>query len=184
MNHFKSETMKSKKTKKLTDKEQRFCVEYCKDWNACQAAIRAGYSEKTAKEIGYENLTKLHIKEKIEWVKANLEEAIGISKAKVIEEHLKIAFSSIAQLHNTWIERKEFECLTEEQKACIQEISTKVERRFDDKEDPFSIEWIKIRLYDKQKALDAISKIMGYDAPVKVENAVTVSGINVNIKKE
>ncbi|MDM5264691.1 terminase small subunit [Sulfurovum sp. XTW-4] len=46
---------------KLTQKQKRFCEEYLIDLNATQAAIRAGYSENTAKEMGYENLTKPHI---------------------------------------------------------------------------------------------------------------------------
>lgn len=51
--------------KKLTAKQQRFCDEYLIDLNATQAAIRAGYSEKTANRIGAENMTKLVIKEHI-----------------------------------------------------------------------------------------------------------------------
>ena len=43
---------------KLTAKQQRFCDEYLIDLNATQAAIRAGYSKKTARKIGQENLTK------------------------------------------------------------------------------------------------------------------------------
>lgn len=52
--------------KKLTAKQQRFCDEYLIDLNATQAAIRAGYSKKTAKAIGNENLTKPDIKKYIE----------------------------------------------------------------------------------------------------------------------
>lgn len=44
-------------TMELTDKQKRFCQEYMVDNNATQAAIRAGYSKKTAKSIGQENLT-------------------------------------------------------------------------------------------------------------------------------
>jgi phage terminase small subunit len=51
---------------KLTAKQQAFIKEYLIDLNSTQAAIRAGYSENTAKEIGYENLTKPHIKEAID----------------------------------------------------------------------------------------------------------------------
>lgn len=47
---------------KLTPKQQRFVEEYVKDCNATQAAIRAGYSEKTAQSIGAENLSKPMIK--------------------------------------------------------------------------------------------------------------------------
>ena len=49
----------------LTDKQKRFCDEYLIDLNATQAAIRAGYSKKTANRIGTENLSKPVIKEYI-----------------------------------------------------------------------------------------------------------------------
>lgn len=47
---------------KPTAKQIRFCEEYLKDFNAARAAIAAGYSEDTAKQIGYENLTKPYLK--------------------------------------------------------------------------------------------------------------------------
>lgn len=47
---------------KLTEKQKRFADYYIETGNATAAAIKAGYSEKTAKEMGYENLTKPHIK--------------------------------------------------------------------------------------------------------------------------
>lgn len=50
---------------KMTAKQQRFCDEYLIDLNATQAAIRSGYSEKTANRIGTENLSKPVIKEYI-----------------------------------------------------------------------------------------------------------------------
>ena len=49
----------------LTVKQQRFIEEYCTDFNATQAAIRAGYSEKTAYSMGWQNLRKLEISEAI-----------------------------------------------------------------------------------------------------------------------
>lgn len=50
---------------KLTDKQEMFCLEYLIDLNATQAAIRAGYSVRTAQAIGAENLTKPLISERI-----------------------------------------------------------------------------------------------------------------------
>ena len=47
---------------KMTAKQQRFCDEYLIDLNATQAAIRAGYSKKTAYSIGIENLKKPELK--------------------------------------------------------------------------------------------------------------------------
>lgn len=46
----------------LTPKQQRFCDEYLIDLNATQAAIRAGYSKKTAGAIATENLQKPNLK--------------------------------------------------------------------------------------------------------------------------
>lgn len=51
---------------KLTAKQQRFCDEYLIDLNATQAAIRAGYSERSARQIADSNMSKHGIKEYIE----------------------------------------------------------------------------------------------------------------------
>lgn len=50
----------------MNARQKRFCDEYLIDCNATQAAIRAGYSPKTAKSIGQENLTKPDLKAYIE----------------------------------------------------------------------------------------------------------------------
>ena len=50
----------------MTAKQKRFCDEYLIDLNATQAAIRAGYSESTAKQIASENLSKPYLKEYIQ----------------------------------------------------------------------------------------------------------------------
>lgn len=50
----------------MTEKQKRFCDEYLVDCNATQAAIRAGYSQKTAYAIGLNNLKKPEIREYID----------------------------------------------------------------------------------------------------------------------
>lgn len=50
----------------LTDKQSSFVDEYLKDYNATQAAIRSGYSERTASTSGYKNIKKVEIQEEIE----------------------------------------------------------------------------------------------------------------------
>lgn len=50
---------------RMTAKQQRFCDEYLIDLNATQAAIRAGYSTRTAQQMGAENLSKPVVKEYI-----------------------------------------------------------------------------------------------------------------------
>lgn len=49
----------------LTGKQEAFCREYIIDLNATQAAIRAGYSQDTARQIGSQNLTKVDIQERL-----------------------------------------------------------------------------------------------------------------------
>lgn len=50
------------RTSLMNAKQKRFCDEYLVDCNATQAAIRAGYSKKTARQTGQENLSKPDIK--------------------------------------------------------------------------------------------------------------------------
>jgi len=61
-----------KKPDNLTNKQWAFVLEYPKDWNATQAAIRAGYSKDTAHAMGWENLTKPLIKDALKSVYAEL----------------------------------------------------------------------------------------------------------------
>ncbi len=70
---------------KMTAKQMRFCDEYLIDLNATQAAIRAGYSKKTAKAIGQENLTKPDIKEHIEQRMAEKESELIADQDEVLK---------------------------------------------------------------------------------------------------
>ena len=54
----------------LTDKQEAFCIEYMVDNNATQAAIRAGYSEDTARQIASQNLSKVNIADRIAELRA------------------------------------------------------------------------------------------------------------------
>lgn len=71
----------------MNEKQQRFCEEYIIDHNATQAAIRAGYSAKTAKQIGSENLTKLDIAEKIRELEEAIPKKNTIATAEEVLEH-------------------------------------------------------------------------------------------------
>lgn len=74
--------------RKLTEKQERFIDFYIELGNATEAARRSGYSERTAKQIGNENLTKLDyfIKERLK----KLEDA-RIAKADEVLKHLTAA---------------------------------------------------------------------------------------------
>lgn len=71
--------------KKLTAKQKRFCDEYLIDMNITQAAIRAGYSKKTAYAIGQENLKKPTLKKYIEKRMAEKEAELVADQAEVMK---------------------------------------------------------------------------------------------------
>ena len=79
---------------KLTDKQKLFCKYYLINLNATDAAIKAGYSKKTAKDIGCENLAKPNIQEYIQKAMDKRAEKIEITADKVIQEIAKLAFSN------------------------------------------------------------------------------------------
>ena len=70
---------------KLTLKQRRFIEEYLIDFNATQAAIRAGYSEKTAYSVGHENLSKPEIKSEIDRLTAQMTEKAIVTKEMVLQ---------------------------------------------------------------------------------------------------
>lgn len=76
----------------MTPKQQRFVEEYLVDLNATQAAIRAGYSAKTAGQIGDENLKKPEIKEAIQARRKELSEKVEITQERVLKEYARLAF--------------------------------------------------------------------------------------------
>ena len=80
----------------LTDKQKRFCDEYLIDLNATQAAIRAGYSEKTAYRTGADNLRKPQIEEYIAKRQKELSRSTETTQERVIKELALIAFSNNA----------------------------------------------------------------------------------------
>ena len=78
---------------KLTEKQKRFCEEYLIDFNATQAALRAGFSQKTAYSIGDENLRKPEIQSEIQSLIKKRSERTGINADIVIKELVKIALA-------------------------------------------------------------------------------------------
>ncbi|AER32578.1 terminase small subunit [Pantoea ananatis] len=74
----------------LTDKQEMFCREYLIDLNATQAAIRAGFSEKTARASGHENLTKPDVQSRIADLKSQRNEQVNIDAAYVLRRLVEI----------------------------------------------------------------------------------------------
>lgn len=82
----------------LTDKQRRFVDEYLVDLNATQAAIRAGYSQKTAGQIAEQNLKKLEIAAAVQEAQAARAKRTEITQDMVLRELAKIGFSDIRKI--------------------------------------------------------------------------------------
>jgi phage terminase small subunit len=80
----------------LTDKQQRFCDEYLIDLNGTQAAIRAGYSEKTASAQAARLLANVKVQSQIQKRKQERVERTEITQDMVLQELALIAFSNAA----------------------------------------------------------------------------------------
>ncbi len=182
-------TMKPEKAeeevKELKPSHKKFCEEYVFDWNGTRAYKIAypGVNDDTAGTNAARLLRNARIKAYLTEIQKDLERLSGISKLRIIKEHEKLAMSSIADLHNSWITRKEFDELTPDQKACICQIETQTRTEMGgiDGETPMQVDYVKIKLYDKQKSLDSLSKMFGYNAPEKmVHDLGTIKSFTIN----
>jgi phage terminase small subunit len=85
---------------KLTDKQSRFVAEYLVDSNATKAAIRAGYSPRTAEWIGPQLLGKSHVIEAIRLKQSEIAGRLEITAERVLKERARLAFFDPRKLFN------------------------------------------------------------------------------------
>ena len=141
----------------LTQKQQTFVREYLVDLNATQAAIRAGYSEKTAAEIGAENLRKPQIAAAVQIAMDERSARTEITADNVLRELAKIGFADIRKLFTPLGTLIPVSDLDDDAAACLSsiEITTRKVRGGDDDE---LEEVSKVKLWDKRAALVDLGK--------------------------
>lgn len=144
----------------LTAKQARFVEEYLIDLNATQAAIRAGYSAKTAGSVGHENLNKPEIAEAIAAAQMERSARTEITQDMVLRELAKIGFSDIRKLFAPGGGLVPVADLDDDAAASLSsiEITTRKVRGGEDGE---LEEVSKVRLWDKRAALVDIGKHLG-----------------------
>lgn len=169
----------------LTEKQRIFCERYCTHWNATKAAIEAGHSEKTAHSIGWENLKKPEIQQYIKHIKDNALEFAGVTLLRNAQELAKVAYGSGADIRKAWESLEEWEGLSDEVKATIAEVTTTtrvIKTMGGDEETGASIiqavESVKVKQYDKLKALEMLNKMGGYNAPEKLDHSTLGESLN------
>jgi len=143
----------------LTAKQTRFVAEYVVDLNATQAAIRAGYSRKSAEQQGYENLRKPEIAQAITAGKAQQLETAELSAALMLEELRRLALVDARSFWDAEGRLKKPSELTAEQGAALAgfEVLIKNAKAGDGQIDEIH----KIKLWDKTRALEALAKHFG-----------------------
>lgn len=148
----------------MTAKMVKFCQEYCIDLNATQAAIRAGYSEDTARNIASENLTKPDIQNYIAELQAESLMAAKVTRDRVVNEFAKIAFSDIRKIFNEHGALKSVHEIDSDTAAAI--AGFEVDELWIEREQAGTTK--KIKLSSKQAALESLAKIGGWNAPDKI----------------
>jgi hypothetical protein len=156
----------------LNEKQRIFCHSYIIAWNKTKSYKTAyGEMDDNSAAVSAHNLLRnTKIEQYINFINNvdNLEKEAGITKLRNLLELTKIAYTSIASLHNTWITLHEFESLTDDQKSAIESIETKtVTINFD--ETTKEVEYVKLKLFSKQAAIESINKMLGYNLPEKRE---------------
>ena len=147
----------------LRAKQQRFVEEYLIDLNATQAAIRAGYSQKTAYQLGYQLLQKTSVQNAISMAQKTRSNKTNINQNRVLNELAKLGFSNMLD-YMTITEKgdliADFSKLTRDQAAAINEVTieTYTEGRGEEAEE---VKRVRFKLADKRAALVDIGRHLG-----------------------
>ena len=176
--------MFNKKTR-LTDKQEKFCREYLETLNASEAYRRV-YNAANMKPSSIERkacalMQSPSVAARLDYLKGHAAEAANISLQRIIKEHARIAFSDATRVRSGWYTLKEFNDLTEDERACIKSVETKQRKVLNEAGQTVVEECVKVQVYDKQKALDALCTILGYNSPQKLEGDFRLSGVKVEV---
>lgn len=136
---------------KLTPKMERFIDEYLVDLNATQAAIRAGYSPKTAYSIGVQNLKKAVVQEEIQKRKKSAAEKLEITRDSVLKELAAIGFSNITDfvtISGRMVCVKDTDMVAADKLPALASIKE-------------GMTGIEVKTHDKVRALEMLGKYLG-----------------------
>jgi|TARA_B100000497_G_scaffold29683_1_gene34696 phage terminase small subunit len=142
---------------KLTDKQEMFCKEYLIDLNATQAAIRAGYSKKTANEQAGRLLVNVSVQSKIYELKESRSNRIEMTSDGVLKELKNWVEGDYTDL--MMLTAKQIKELAPEIRRLITGFKRTTRRIPGTDEEEIQIE---IKFIDKIKAMEMISKHIGF----------------------
>jgi phage terminase small subunit len=161
----------------MTPKQSRFVEEYLIDLNATQAAIRAGYSAKTAGVNADKLLKNIKIKESIQALRAERSEKTGIESSRVLLEIARLAFNDPRKAFDDNGALLPIQQWPDEVAAAISSIKVFEETNADGEVVGFNKE---IKFWDKNKSLDMASRHLGmYDADKSQKPEITLTGFRM-----
>lgn len=150
----------------LTPKQATFLVEYRKDRNATQAAVRAGYSKHSARQTGSRLLALEAVQEALRLKRSDTLAALEVTEDRLLQELASIAFSNL-RAYCRWTEGGELEVLASEDippelSAAIESVE---EQTFTSENKDGSRKYTrvkrKVKLYPKMEALKLLAEYMG-----------------------
>jgi len=162
----------------LDGKQLRFCQEYIVDLNATQAAIRAGYSQKTAGSQGHDLLKKPEIEAEIQRLADKRTERVEIRADDVLRETYLLATSDLAAAFNDDGSLKPIKDIPPHIRRAISsvEVDELFEGRGEDREHVGYTR--KIRLWDKVKTLELLGKHLRlFSDTLKIEAQLDIAGL-------
>ena len=166
--------------KKLTPKQAAFVQEYLCDLNATQAAIRAGYSAKTAAVIGVENLRKPNIDAAIQEAKQKRSERTEITADNVLAEIAKVAFSDVRRIFDKDGGLVRISDLDDAAAACVAGCDLVTISKGEGEVEHVA----KIKLADKLKALELAGRHLGlFNDKLNLNADIHVLNIHRRAKK-
>jgi phage terminase small subunit len=158
---------------RLTVKQELFCQEYILDFNGTRAAIRAGYSKKTAAVIASENLRKPHIRQKMSEMVGVVLRELEISVKSVVNEIAAVAFVDLGELFDEKGNLKPLGELDARLRKTIQRIEV-------DQRPTAENQTTKVRLFDKLRALELLAKYLNLfesEAPPEPPTQVNIAQV-------
>ena len=156
-------------TPSLNDKQAKFVEEYLVDLNATQAAIRAGYSPKTAGAQGFDLLKKPEIAAAIEKKRSQHAASTGLTVERLLTEAMRLAFFDVRKLTDADGNPIPINQLDDDTAAAIQGLELATERSRD--EDGQATVVRKYKVADKNSAIERLFKHMGlFDKDNKQRN--------------
>lgn len=145
----------------LSDKQKLFVERYLISLNATKAAKEAGYSEKTAYRIGFENLKKPQIAELIEQKRNEAQKRNEVSLDEILREYKRIAFTGMSRFIKI---NDDGEPVVDLSDCTPEDLDLLTETRleaFNENNGQRQVYRVKIKTMDRLKALETLGKHLG-----------------------